>query len=83
MATAKKPLRKQDVNYVPVTIPRGAPNDDPNVMVGINGINYVLPKGKTSMVPDFVAEEIRRSEYAKEIQDRNMDALLEAAQSQQ
>ena len=83
MATEKKPLRKQDVNYVPVTIPRGAPNDDPNVMVGINGINYVLPKGKTSMVPDFVAEEIRRSEYAKEIQDRNMDALLEAAQSQQ
>lgn len=50
---------------VDIFIPRAASNrEDPNLYVGINGVNYVLPKGKTSKVPDFVAEEIRRADAA-------------------
>ena len=43
---------------VEVFIPRGADREDPNLFVGINGVNYLLPKGKTSRVPPEVAEEI-------------------------
>lgn len=39
--------------------------DEQNVFVGINGINYLIPKGQRTEVPDFVAEELRRSEEAE------------------
>ena len=46
---------------VEVRIPRGSEHGDPNVFVGINGTNYILPRGKTSKVPRFVKEEFGRS----------------------
>ena len=49
---------------VEVFIPRGADREDPNLFVGINGINYLLPRGKKSMVPAAVAAEIARSDKA-------------------
>lgn len=62
-----------------VFIPRGTANDDPNLFVSVNGVNYLLPKGKSSLVPKPVAEEIRRSQRAAEKQDEKIDALLEAS----
>lgn len=62
-----------------VFIPRGIANDDPNLFVSVNGVNYLLPRGKSSMVPKFVAEEIRRSKRAAAKQDEKIDALLEAS----
>ena len=62
-----------------VFIPRGNANDDPNLFVSVNGVNYLLPKGKSSLVPKSVAEEIRRSQRAAEKQDEKIDALLEAS----
>lgn len=45
---------------------RAASNkEDPNVFVCINGVNYLIPKGERTEVPDFVAEELRRSEEAE------------------
>ena len=49
-----------------VFIPRGADRADPNLFVGINGVNYLLPRGKKSMVPQAVAEEITRGDKAAE-----------------
>ena len=71
MATAK--------DRVDIFIPKGYANDEPNLFVGINGVNYILPKGKTSSVPAHVAEEIKRSLKAQERQDENSEKLLEAA----
>ena len=51
---------------VEVFIPRGADREDPNLFVGINGVNYLLPRGKKSMVPPAVAGEIARGEKAAE-----------------
>ena len=62
-----------------VFIPRGTANDDPNLFVSVNGVNYLLPKGKSSLVPKSVAEEIRRSQRAAAKQDEKIDALLEAS----
>ena len=64
---------------VEVFIPRGASNEDPNLFVSVNGVNYLLPKGKESQVPQAVAREIQRSGKAREALDKRRDQLLEAA----
>jgi hypothetical protein len=64
---------------VALTIPRGAANDEPNVFISVNGVGYLLPKGKTSMVPLFVKAEYDRSVAAQNKMDEHVDELLEAA----
>ena len=54
---------------VQLFIPRGNPNE-PDVMISVNGVNYILPRGKTSTVPDYVAAEYNRAEAAKERYDK-------------
>lgn len=62
-----------------ISIPRGYANDEPNLFVSVNGVNYLLPKGKKSKVPKYVADEIRRSWRAQEAMDQRIDELLEAS----
>ena len=62
-----------------ITIPRGYANDEPNFIVGVNGVNYLLPRGKKSTVPKHVADEIRRSWRAQEAMDQHIDEMLEAS----
>lgn len=64
---------------VKVFIPRGASNEDPNLFVSVNGVNYLLPKGKESLVPEHIAYEIQRSRKAQEMLDKRRDALLNTA----
>ena len=61
---------------VEVYVERGPGNDDPNLLIGVNGVNYLLPRGKTSMVPKAVADEIERSRKAQTLLDQKMDALM-------
>ncbi len=49
---------------VEVFIPRGSDREDPNLFVGINGVNYLLPRSKKSKVPAAVAAEIKRADLA-------------------
>ena len=72
MATDKK-------NYVKLFVPRGAAQDEPNHIIGVNGVMYLLPKGKESMVPPFVKEEYERSVRAQAKMDEHVDELLEEA----
>lgn len=60
---------------VEIFIPRGADREDPNLFVGINGVNYLLPRGKKSMVPAAVAAEIERSGRAADIFYENVDGM--------
>ena len=60
---------------VEIFVPKGYTGDEPNVFVSVNGVNYLLPRGKKSMVPKFVAEEIRRSEKAADIFYENVDGM--------
>ena len=64
-----------------IYIERGSSNDDPNLQVCVNGVMYLLPKGKTSTVPLAVYNEIMRSRRAREQQDQRMNELRDAAQS--
>ncbi len=66
-------------NRVEIFVPKGYANDDPNMFISVNGVNYLLPRGKKSMVPDFVAAEFHRSQAAQERLDQNIEQMLEAA----
>ena len=61
-----------------IFIPKGNANDEPNLLVSVNGVNYLLPKGKTSRVPKHIAAEIRRSWRAQAALDERVEAMLEA-----
>lgn len=67
-----------DAKREEIHIPKGYAAEEPNLMVGINGVNYLLPRGKVSKVPSFVAEEIRRSQKAQTALDDRIDQLLGA-----
>ena len=76
---ASKPDQTPKENRVEIFVPKGYANDDPNFFISVNGVNYLLPRGKKSMVPDFVAEEFYRSQKAQERLDENIEQMLEAS----
>lgn len=73
--------KQSNDDRVEVSVPRGRKNEDPNVMIGINGVNYLLPRGQKSMVPKFVAAEYNRSIAAQIKYDETVDDLLSKAQT--
>ena len=60
---------------VEVMIPKGFGNEEPNLFVAVNGVNYLLPRGKKSLVPSWVAAELQRAAQAQERLDRRIDAM--------
>lgn len=68
---------------VDLFIPRGSSADEPNVIISVNGKNYVLPKGKTSKVPAFVKYEYDRAKRAKEAMDVRAAEMAEKAAEQE
>lgn len=65
--------------YVDLFVDKGYDNDEPNLFISINGMNFLLPKGKTSKVPPYVKEEYERSQRAKAAFYEKSEALLEKA----
>lgn len=74
MANKKEVIAEGSVELF---VPRGRKGEDPNLFIAINGKNYLIPKGKTSVVPDFVADEYHRSVEAEnhfyEVSDQLLD----------
>ena len=64
---------------VDIFVPKGYANDEPNLMIAVNGVNYLLPKGKSSKVPKHIAEEFYRAQKAQEALDKRVDQMLEAS----
>lgn len=62
-----------------IFVPKGYANDEPNMTIAVNGVNYVLPRGKTSSVPKHIAEEFYRSQKAQEALDKHVDEMLGAS----
>ena len=67
-----------DDKRIEVFIPRGGDRADPNLFVGINGVNYLLPRGKKSMVPAAVAAEIARGDMAAEHFYESVDGMRQS-----
>ena len=74
---AKKPT------MVDLFVPRGSSVDEPNKIISVNGKNWVLPKGKTSKVPDFVKYEYERAQRAQEALDVRAAEMAEKAAEQE
>ena len=64
---------------VELFVEKGYANDEPNQIISVNGVLYVLPKGKTSTVPKFVADEYHRSRRAQQRLDETVDKMLAEA----
>lgn len=64
---------------VDLFVEKGYANDEPNLLISVNGVNYLLPKGKTSNVPKFVADEYYRSRKAQQHLDETVDKMLAEA----
>ena len=60
---------------VEVFIPKGFAGDDPNLFVSVNGVNYLLPRGKSSLVPAGVKKELDRARKAQETADTKAAAM--------
>lgn len=73
----RREVQPVEDNRVEITIPRGDKRDDPNLFVSINGVNYLLPRGKTSLVPPEVAQEVRRSWEAERLMDEHAQELMD------
>ena len=60
---------------VEVFIPKGFAGDDPNLFISVNGVNYLLPRGKTSRVPVHIKKELERSRLAQDQADTKAAAM--------
>lgn len=67
---------------VEIFIPRTPGNTDPNLLIVLNGKNYVLPKGQKSIVPKAVAAEYERSKNAQYKMDNTIFEMVEQAKQQ-
>lgn len=76
---ASKPAETVKDDRVEVFVPKGYANDEPNLFVSVNGVNYLLPKGKKSLVPAYVAAEVERSKEAQNKLDDTVEQMLEAS----
>ena len=70
---------KKNDDRVEVYIPKGYATEDPNFFVSVNGVNYILPRGKRTMVPAFIAAEIERAKRAQEAWDEKSAAMADEA----
>lgn len=71
----KEKTEVQTNGKVEVMIPRTSGNKEANFFVAVNGVSYLLPRGKKSLVPPEVAAEIERSIKAQDEMYEAQDAL--------
>ena len=76
---ATKTTEEVKNDRVEIFVPKGYANDEPNLFISVNGVNYLLPKGKKSTVPDLVAAEFYRSQKAQARLDETVEQMLEAS----
>lgn len=81
MATNETKTNKVD-DRVEIFIPRISGNTDPNEIIVLNGKNYILPRGKKSLVPKAVAAEWERSKNAQHKLDNAIFDMVEQARQQ-
>lgn len=63
-----------------ISLPRARMGEEENFFVGINGVNYLIPKGKANDVAPEVAEEIRRAQAADDRMHDRAEELQKIAQ---
>ena len=75
--------KTESVKKVKYTAPRARNGEEKDLFVAVNGVNYLIPKGKTVELPEFVVEEIQRAEAAAAFVEDEKTRMLEAGQKPQ
>ena len=57
---------------VDMFVDRDPSDDNPNLVIGFNGKNYVMPRGEVSRVPKYIKEEYERSKRAQYKADKTV-----------
>lgn len=71
---------EKKAELVDLFVPRAQGNEDPNMIISINGKTWLLPKGKTSKVPPMVKAEFDRAMRAAENYEQTRERLLGASE---
>ena len=79
MAKAKAPVNTE--GKVKVMLPRAPHGEAQEYFVCINGVGYLVPRGKESFVPPEVAEELDRSNVAVDKMYEDKEQRLAAARA--
>ena len=77
-ASVEKPMDEMVSVYIERDPER---RDEAGFYVSVNDVSYLLPYGKTSEVPRYIAEEIERSHQAKIEFNERQHEMAEAAKS--
>lgn len=64
-----------DDGLVDLFVDRDPSDDNPNVVIGFNGKNYVMPRGDVSRVPKYIKDEYERSKRAQYKADKTVAEL--------
>lgn len=73
--------KKKTEERVEIFVPRGNSNEDPNLFISVNGVNYLLPRGKKSLVPPHVAYEFERAQKAEAALYEKQDEMMKQAEN--
>lgn len=71
----KTVANRPEMEIVELFIDRDPSDQNPNLVIGINGKNWVMPRGETSQVPKFVADEYKRAREAQYNADKTINEL--------
>lgn len=63
------------LEMVDVFVERDPSDENPNLIIGINGKNWVMPRGETSCVPRYVADEYKRAREAQYKADKTVNEM--------
>lgn len=66
-----------DDGKVELYIERSGPRTEQQVMIGVNGVNFIIPKGKRVRVPKYVADEYHRSVAARDVMYERKEELIQ------
>lgn len=66
---------KEQSNRVALYVPPAYGDEEKNLFVSVGAVNYLLPRGTTSMVPPMVAKEVERSRRAEQCWQRRCLAM--------
>ena len=63
------------LEMVDVFVERDPSDENPNLVIGINGKNWVMPRGESSRVPRYVADEYKRARQAQYKADKTINEM--------
>lgn len=65
-------ITNPEEELVELFVERDPSDENPNIVIAVNGKNFVMPRGETSKVPKYIKEEYERSKRAQYKADKTV-----------